>query len=233
MFDRISNVESDSELKMRTMKFILREVCRNYRVRGDASLNREEVKQRLRGLGPEYLDLNIIDLSKDSGLVKVDDNYDLTLTDRGIEACKRGELLDIRLRATREPRYLLKSRKARKVTHTLTQSLIGKSTLSFLVFGPGKRSKKYLTHRVPVKNLIEELDQNADFPEDIRVIPESNPLAEALADNVATRELDLMRKYDYTIILLFSVGSISEYSQYVTKSDVAYKIRLCVPVGST
>jgi hypothetical protein len=111
----------------------------------------------------------------------------------------------------------------------MTQSLIGKSTLSFLVFGPGKESKDYLSHRVPVKNLFEELDQSADFPEDIRVIPISNSLAEALADNVATRELDLMRKYDYTIILLISVGSISESSLYVTKADVAYKIRLYVP----
>jgi hypothetical protein len=53
VFDRVSNVESDSELKTKAMNFILREVCKKYREGNDPTFSPEEVKQRLKGLGPE------------------------------------------------------------------------------------------------------------------------------------------------------------------------------------
>jgi hypothetical protein len=90
----MSNVESDSEVKTRAMNFILREVCKKYREGNDPTFSPEEVKRRLGGLGPKYLDLNIKDLLKGSGFIDIDDNFNLTLNDRGRKACEKGELLD-------------------------------------------------------------------------------------------------------------------------------------------
>jgi hypothetical protein len=56
VFGRISNVESDSELKTRAMNFILREVCKKYREgNNDSTFSLEEVKQRIRGLALNIL----------------------------------------------------------------------------------------------------------------------------------------------------------------------------------
>lgn len=133
----------------------------------------------------------------------------------------------MRLYSTREPKYSIKSQKARKVDNAITESL-NNSKLSFLVFGPGKRLPEFHSHRAPVKSLIERLNQIAVFPEDVEVPSGSDLIAKRLADNPATKELYLMKKYDYTIVLLMGVGSISEYSIYLTKSEVAYKIRLYI-----
>jgi hypothetical protein len=92
--DRVSNIESDAELKKRAMDYILREVCKKYRDENDPIFTSEEVKKRLRGLGPRYIDLNMRDIFRGSGLIEIDDNYNLTLNDRGIESCERGGLLD-------------------------------------------------------------------------------------------------------------------------------------------
>jgi hypothetical protein len=136
----------------------------------------------------------------------------------------------MRLDADREPKYSLRSTKAHKIDNTITQSLLSSFTFSFLVFGPGKKSEEFYSHRVPVKNLIEELKQIAAFPEDIEVTSEDDLLvAKELANNPATKELYLMKeKYDYTIILMISKGSISEYSLYLTKREVENKIKLYV-----
>jgi hypothetical protein len=61
------------------------------------------------------------------------------------------------------------------------------------------------------------MHQKADFPENLDT--KSNPLI---------KEYSLMRKYDYTIILMMSIGSVSEYSTFFTKPKVAHKIRLFI-----
>jgi hypothetical protein len=129
-----------------------------------------------------------------------------------------------------EPDYVLKSPKARKISHIISESLISHLRLSFLVFGPGKRSEEFQSHRVPVKKLIgEELKQTAAFPEEIPMTPGDDPIEKALLGNTAAWELFLMKKYDYTVILLMSEGSTSEYSLYLSKPEVAHKIRLYIP----
>jgi len=93
--------------------------------------------------------------------------------------------------------------------------------LRFLIFGPGQGSAEYNTHRIPVKLMIEQdLRQIADFPE--------NNIKTSTTLNVTVQEYLMMRDYDFTIILLLSIGSISEYSMYFSKEDVAPKIRLYV-----
>ena len=129
----------------------------------------------------------------------------------------------VRENSIEEPDYVLKTPKARKVSHTITQSLISHFRLSFLIFGPGKRSEEFHSHRVPVKTLIEELNQTAAFPEDISMAFGDNSLEKALLENPASLELFLMKKYDYTVILLMSEGSTSEYSLYLSKPEIAHK----------
>ena len=88
MSDRISNVESDADLKLRAMNYILREICYKYRNEGNPNFTKQEVHSWLQGLGPEYLDLNIRDLFRGSQYIEIDDNYNLTLTDRGRRYCE-------------------------------------------------------------------------------------------------------------------------------------------------
>ena len=57
-----SNVESDAELKTRATQFILKRICSKYLEKNDPTFSQEEVKKKLRGLGPKYVDLNIRDL---------------------------------------------------------------------------------------------------------------------------------------------------------------------------
>jgi hypothetical protein len=91
-FDRISNADSDTDLKIKAMKYILREVCNKYKEKRDPTFNSDEISKRLRGLGPGYVDLNIKETWAQSRFVNIDENYNFTLNEEGKKACKRGEL---------------------------------------------------------------------------------------------------------------------------------------------
>jgi hypothetical protein len=93
-FDRISNVDSDAEVRTKAKKHILREICKNYKQIGSPTFTGEEVHKRLEGYFPNYLDTNIRELFRGSGLVEIDVNENLTLNRNGRESCKKGELLD-------------------------------------------------------------------------------------------------------------------------------------------
>lgn len=86
------NTEDDSELKTRAMKYILNRICDKYKNEDDPTFDQTEVKERLKGLGPQYIDLNIRDLFKGSGVIEIDNDYKLTLNDSGRNACNKGEL---------------------------------------------------------------------------------------------------------------------------------------------
>ena len=88
---RPTNTESDADLKIRAMKIILERICEKYKKVGDPTFTQEEVRERLQGLGPEYVDLNIRDLFMGSGFIDIDDNYNLTLNESGRKSCKKGE----------------------------------------------------------------------------------------------------------------------------------------------
>ena len=86
------NPESDADLKIRAMNYVLDRICSRYKEKADPTFTSEEIKARLKGLGPKYVDLNIRDIFKGSGYVEIDDSYNLILNERGKQACKRGEL---------------------------------------------------------------------------------------------------------------------------------------------
>jgi hypothetical protein len=58
-----SNTESDAELKTRAMQFILDRICTKYLEKNDPTFSQEEVEEKLKGLGPKYVRLNIKDIS--------------------------------------------------------------------------------------------------------------------------------------------------------------------------
>jgi hypothetical protein len=89
---QIANAEIDSELKTKAMNLILDRICRKYLEENDPTFSQEEVKEQLGGLGPEYVDLNIMDLLRGSGSLEIDDDYNLTLNENGKRQCKNGEL---------------------------------------------------------------------------------------------------------------------------------------------
>ena len=91
-FDRTSNADSDTNLKIKAMKYILREVCKKYKGKRDPTFNSDEISERLRGMGPGYVDLNTKETWAQSRFVDIDENYNFTLNEEGKKACKRGEL---------------------------------------------------------------------------------------------------------------------------------------------
>jgi hypothetical protein len=91
-FDRVSNADSDTDLKIKAMKYILREVCNKYKEKRDPTFNSDEISERLRGLGPGYVDLNIKETWAQSRFVDIDENYNFTLNKEGKKACTRGKL---------------------------------------------------------------------------------------------------------------------------------------------
>jgi hypothetical protein len=88
MFDRIANIEPDSETRTKAMDLILREICRKYKEKQDPNFSQEELHDLLKGFRTIYLDENFRNLLKGSELVGIDDNFNLTLTDRGKQFCK-------------------------------------------------------------------------------------------------------------------------------------------------
>jgi hypothetical protein len=110
--------------------------------------------------------------------------------------------------------WRIKSETAEKISniideHVIKKSLIDNVKVSFLIFGPGKDSKEYGTHRLALKNMIEnDMHQIASFPEDLE--PNSRYLV--------FDEYSMMKKYDYTFIVLIGRGSISEFSTFFYKT---------------
>jgi len=130
----------------------------------------------------------------------------------------------------------LRTSKARQVYIIVDPEAVKRITeyvrASFLILGPGEGSEGYELRKM-IKKVIESKKQVATFPEDVPV----NKLYEYLSShgidssylsrvvvNLTTREYVLMLGYDITIILLMSDGSISEYSTYFIKRNVAHKI---------
>jgi hypothetical protein len=75
------------------MNYILDRICEKYKKEQDPTFSQQEIKERLKGLGPDYVGLNIRHLFKGSGVIDIDDEYNLTLNGKGKEDCRKGELL--------------------------------------------------------------------------------------------------------------------------------------------
>ncbi len=82
-----ANVESDVELKKRAMDYILREICYQYKTKGDIVFNLENIKKHLQGFGREYLDLSIHDVVRGTDYFIFSDEG-LSLSLKGKEYCQ-------------------------------------------------------------------------------------------------------------------------------------------------
>ena len=85
----VANAESDGELKKRAMEYILGEICRKYKDTRDPTFTEEDIHNKLKGLGPQYLSLNIRDLLLGSGFIEIDNDLNLRLNDSGIKFCEK------------------------------------------------------------------------------------------------------------------------------------------------
>jgi hypothetical protein len=94
MFDRMSNVDTDAEVRTKAKSHILGEACKNYKETQSPTFTQEKIHKELEGWFPNYLDINIRELFRGSGLVEIDVNDNLTLNAEGRRACKKGDLLD-------------------------------------------------------------------------------------------------------------------------------------------
>jgi hypothetical protein len=90
----MSNVDSDAGDRTKAMKHILREACRNYKETKSPTFTQEKIHSELEGWFPNYLDINIRELFKGSGLVEIDFNDNIILNAEGRKACKNGDLSD-------------------------------------------------------------------------------------------------------------------------------------------
>ena len=119
----------------------------------------------------------------------------------------------------------VKTVKARRIIRIIDTSIFRKAfekniRIKFLILGPGKNSKEFNTHRLALKKVIEnDALQVADFPEDLK--------NESV--NISIQEDDLAIKYNYVFILLMSTGSVSEFSSFLRKREIANKIWLFIP----
>jgi len=83
-----SNIETDAELRVRTIEYILREICRKFREKNDPSFTPEEIEDALRAVGANYLRGRMREILLGHGLLQFNDDGSLRLTAQGREHCK-------------------------------------------------------------------------------------------------------------------------------------------------
>lgn len=90
----MSNVDSESDTRAKAKRRILGEICKKYEETANPSFTLEYLQARLHGYDASYIDSNVRELLTSSDLIETDDNIGLKLSQKGIESCKRGDLLD-------------------------------------------------------------------------------------------------------------------------------------------
>ena len=86
---RLSNVETDDELKQRAREYILRRVCEKYRLKGDSEFDPEEMEKSLRTFDKKFLRSNIRDVLNGWGLIEfTEEGFTLRLNGSGIKHCQ-------------------------------------------------------------------------------------------------------------------------------------------------
>lgn len=84
---RVSNTESDEELRNRIQALVLAHLCQRY-YEGNAIVTIEDIRDRFGALFPNNLDKNVIELFRDSNLVDISENNGFRLTAEGIAECR-------------------------------------------------------------------------------------------------------------------------------------------------
>jgi ferredoxin-fold anticodon binding domain-containing protein len=85
---RVSNVETDSELKKRAREYILQRVCDKYRLKGDSEFDPEEMEKALQAYDKKFLRSNITDILNGWDLIEfTEEGFTLRLNESGIKQC--------------------------------------------------------------------------------------------------------------------------------------------------
>lgn len=86
---RVSNVETDAELKQLAREYILQRVCEKYRLKGDSEFDPEEMEKSLRTFDKKFLRSNIRDVLNGWGLIEfTEEGFTLRLNGSGIKHCQ-------------------------------------------------------------------------------------------------------------------------------------------------
>lgn len=105
------------------------------------------------------------------------------------------------------------------------QSLIDRSYLSVLVWGPGKQGDKdFYRKRVQIRDKLKELGHKAEFSEDIL----TPSVIEAGGINLSVAELLQAREYEYIVTIMSSPGSIGEVHDFCHMPKIAHKMMICI-----
>lgn len=106
-----------------------------------------------------------------------------------------------------------------------TQSLINRSRLSVLVWGPGEQGDKDLSgKRIQIRNKLRELGHEAEFSEDIL----TPSVMGAGGINLSVAELLQAREYEYIVTIMGSPGSIGEVHDFCHMQEIAHKMTICI-----
>ena len=86
---RVSNVETDDELKQRARECIIQRVCKKYRLEGDSEFTPEEMEKALQAFDKNFLRFNIWDVLNVWGLIEfTEEGFSLRLNESGIIHCQ-------------------------------------------------------------------------------------------------------------------------------------------------
>jgi hypothetical protein len=89
---RVSNVDTDDELKQRAREYILQRVCDKYRSKGDSEFDPEEMEKALREIDKKFLKSNINDVLNGWDLIEfTEEGFTLRLNESGIKHCQELE----------------------------------------------------------------------------------------------------------------------------------------------
>lgn len=106
-----------------------------------------------------------------------------------------------------------------------TQSLIDRSRLSVLVWGPSEQGDKDLYgKRIQIRNKLRELGHEAGFSEDIL----TPSVIGAGGINLSVAELLQAREYEYIVTIMGSPGSIAEVHDFCREPEIAHKMTICI-----
>lgn len=112
-----------------------------------------------------------------------------------------------------------------KLKRLTAQSLIDRSHLSVLIWGPGEQGDKALYRkRVQIRDKLQELEHEAEFSEDIL----TPSVIGAGRINLSVAELLQARGYEYIVCIMGSPGSIGEVHDFCHMPEIAHKMTICI-----
>ena len=86
---RISNIETDDDLKQDARQYILQRLCDEYRLKGDPEFDPEEMEKALRAFDKKFLRSNISDVLNGWDLIEfTEEGFTLRLNGSGIKHCQ-------------------------------------------------------------------------------------------------------------------------------------------------